>query len=257
MPLCVVLCQREGALNRSLIRHVCSQVDLVLDPFRPGSTFEFREQHHGEEGLSISIGVGEYHEHETIASSIRKVVLRLRRAIEEPVQPHILDRFRCLGAAIPDDGGDGAGPDLGVERDGINLCRSPSRCRCRRDNRQAEGRFERTLRDTLAGDPWLDQHPPVIERTGAAFGSASIDPNHRLVTTLADAADSVMIRKPSMAGVPYGCDMALWASAGGAATVVYGPGDVRHAHAADERVSLSQTASVARVLEKTARRLLA
>jgi acetylornithine deacetylase len=121
---------------------------------------------------------------------------------------------------------------------------------------EAEARFERTLRQAIAGDPWLDAHPPRIERTGAAFGSSSIDPDHPLVAALRDAADSLTGSRPGTIGVPYGCDMALWRREAGAACVVYGPGDIAHAHAVDERVSIGEVALTARVLEAAVRRLL-
>jgi acetylornithine deacetylase len=122
---------------------------------------------------------------------------------------------------------------------------------------QAEERFERTLRDAIAGDPWLDTHPLRIERTGAAFGSSRIDPAHLLVTTVQAVAAEITDTKPPAVGVPYGCDMALWVREGKAATIVFGPGDVSHAHAVDERVSLQEAADVGRVLVAAARKLLA
>ncbi len=112
----------------------------------------------------------------------------------------------------------------------------------------AEERFERTLREAIAGDPWLDAHPPGIKRTGAAFGSCAIDPEHGLVHAVRDAARSVTGTVPERIGVPYGCDMYLWTEIGGAATLVYGPGDVRHAHAVDEQVSVREISTVAEVL---------
>ena len=121
---------------------------------------------------------------------------------------------------------------------------------------QAEERFERTLREAIAGDSWLDAHPPHIERTGAAFGSSRIDPAHPLVTTLQATAAEITASTPPAIGVPYGCDMALWIREGKAATIVFGPGDVKHAHAADERVSLQEAANVGRILVETARRIL-
>jgi acetylornithine deacetylase len=121
---------------------------------------------------------------------------------------------------------------------------------------EAEARFERTLRQAIAGDPWLDAHPPRIERTGAAFGSSSIDPDHPLVAALRDAAESETGVRPGTIGVPYGCDMALWRREAGAACAVYGPGNIAHAHAVDEQVSIDEIATVARVLEAAARRLL-
>ncbi|MEA3503019.1 MAG: M20/M25/M40 family metallo-hydrolase [Actinomycetota bacterium] len=110
---------------------------------------------------------------------------------------------------------------------------------------EAEDRFERSLRGEIAGDPWLDTHPPRIERTGAAFGSSSIDVRHPLVVAVGDAAAAVTGAEPARIGVPYGCDMALWTRVGRAATLVYGPGDVRNAHATDEHASLAEAAAVA------------
>ena len=110
---------------------------------------------------------------------------------------------------------------------------------------EAEERFERSLRSAIAGDPWLDDHPPRIERTGAAFGSSSIDVSHPLVTAVRDAAGTVTGIAPDTIGVPYGCDMALWTRVGSAATLVYGPGDVRTAHATDEHASVAEAVAVA------------
>lgn len=121
---------------------------------------------------------------------------------------------------------------------------------------EAEQRFARTLREGIAGDPWLDAHPPRIERTGAAFGSSRIDAAHPLVTTVQATAAEITGATPPAIGVPYGCDMALWMREGKAATVVFGPGDVSHAHAVDERVSLQEAFDVGQVLVEAARRIL-
>jgi len=121
---------------------------------------------------------------------------------------------------------------------------------------EAEARFERTLRAAIAGDPWLDAHPPRIERTGAAFGSSSIATDHPLVTALRDAAETETGLRPATIGVPYGCDMALWRRVAGAACAVYGPGEIAHAHAVDEQVNLTEVAAAARVLETAVRTLL-
>lgn len=121
---------------------------------------------------------------------------------------------------------------------------------------QAEERFARSLRAAITGDPWLDVNPPRIERTGAAFGSSRIDPDHPLVAAVQQAAGSFAGAPPSLVGAPYGCDMALWTREAGAATVVFGPGDVSHAHAVDEQVKLQQVADVSRVLVATAMQVL-
>ncbi|WP_051062365.1 M20 family metallopeptidase [Ilumatobacter nonamiensis] len=122
--------------------------------------------------------------------------------------------------------------------------------------REAESRFERTLREAITGDEWLDAHPPRIERTGAAFGSSSIEVDHPLVEALRGAAESETGVRPGTIGAPYGCDMALWRREAGAACAVYGPGEIVHAHAVDERISIAELATTARVLETTVRSLL-
>ena len=120
---------------------------------------------------------------------------------------------------------------------------------------EAEARFVDGVLSRTAADPWLAEHPPRITRTGAAFGSSSIEPGDPLVTTLQNAAESVTGSRPDTAGAPYGCDMALWTRVAGARTLVYGPGDVAQAHSADEWVSINDTVSVARVVFETVRRL--
>ncbi len=122
---------------------------------------------------------------------------------------------------------------------------------------EAEERFESTLRDALAGDQWLDANPPRIARTGAAFGSSRIDPAHPLVVAVQEASAAIVGQTPPTVGAPYGCDMALWVREAGAATLVFGPGDVSHAHAVDEQVSLAQVTEASEVLVAAASRLLA
>ena len=118
-----------------------------------------------------------------------------------------------------------------------------------------ERRFTDGLISKVAGHPWLAEHPPRVERTGAAFGSSRIDTGDPLVTTVQDAAEATTGRRPEPIGVPYGCDMALWQRVGGARTVVYGPGDVAQAHTADEWVSMPQTVEITGVLVEAITRL--
>ena len=108
----------------------------------------------------------------------------------------------------------------------------------------ASERIESGVRAQLADDPWLSAHPPRLHRTGAAFGSAEISDDHPLVLAVAGAVQATTGLRPELVAAPYGCDMALWANVGGAATLVYGPGDVARAHAPDEHVDLREVRSV-------------
>ncbi len=49
-------------------------------------------------------------------------------------------------------------------------------------------------------------------------------------------------------GAPYGSDQRLLTGIGGIPTVLYGPGDVRQAHAPDESVPVAELVQVTRTL---------
>ncbi len=99
-----------------------------------------------------------------------------------------------------------------------------------------------------AADPWLRTHPAVLTFTGGRFSSAEIPVDHPLPLGLAAAAEGVLGRRPPFVGVPYGADMRLLVRQGATPTVMFGPGDVRDAHAADEHVALDEVVACARVL---------
>ena len=96
-------------------------------------------------------------------------------------------------------------------------------------------------------DEFLRQFPVRLEVTGGKFGSAEVASDHPLPNGIAAAAQRVTGRRPALVGVPYGADMRLFVNEG-LPCVMYGPGDVRLAHAADERVPLEEVVTCARVL---------
>ena len=97
-------------------------------------------------------------------------------------------------------------------------------------------------------DPFLSEHPATVEIVGGQFGSGRVASDHPLPVGLADAAEAVTGRRPTLLGEPYGADMRLFINEGGTPCVMYGPGDVRVAHSADEHVPLAEVEECARVL---------
>jgi acetylornithine deacetylase len=120
---------------------------------------------------------------------------------------------------------------------------------------------ERELRDALAaaaaGDDWLADHPPAVERLGVQFGSAEIDPDEPVVTALQDALRAAGRTESDVApaGETYGSDARHYVGAG-IPTVVYGPGRIEAAHFPDESVHWPAVERAADVLVGTARRFL-
>jgi acetylornithine deacetylase len=97
-------------------------------------------------------------------------------------------------------------------------------------------------------DEWLSRFPVDLEVWGGRFDSASVPPDHPLPSSLAAAHHRRVGTGPALVGVPYGADMRLLINQGGIPTVMYGPGDIRAAHSADEHVLIDEVARCGEVL---------
>ena len=114
--------------------------------------------------------------------------------------------------------------------------------------REAERDLLRCIDDANESDPFLRHHPATVELNGGKFSSSRIPADHPLPVGLAGVVAAVTGRSPEMIGEPYGADMRLLVNEGRTPTVIFGPGDKRIAHTADEWVSLAEVAECARVL---------
>ena len=99
-----------------------------------------------------------------------------------------------------------------------------------------------------AGDPFLCDHPATVEIVGGQFGSGRVPADHPLPAGLALAVETITGHPPALLGEPYGADMRLFINDGDTPCVIFGPGDVRVAHSADEHVPLDEVETCARVL---------
>ncbi len=104
---------------------------------------------------------------------------------------------------------------------------------------------------------FLSSHPPRVTTWGGRFDSSAIDPDHDLPTSLQAAAAGIGAHVPQTIGAPYGADMRLFINQGQTPTVMYGPGDVKVGHAADENVPIAEVVECANVLARWIRDRLA
>jgi acetylornithine deacetylase len=114
--------------------------------------------------------------------------------------------------------------------------------------RDAEADLRACIAAACSADPFLRDHPVGLEITGGRFSSSQVPADHPLPVSVAAAAESRLGRRPALIGEPYGADMRLLVNEGATPTVIFGPGDVRFAHSADEHVPLAEVADCARVL---------
>jgi acetylornithine deacetylase/succinyl-diaminopimelate desuccinylase-like protein len=120
------------------------------------------------------------------------------------------------------------------------------------DAEAVRAELEQHLLTAARMDPWLREHPPEIAWLGN-WPAASTGWEEPVVQVLARAHEGVTgepVAPPGPAnpsGFPAVTD-ASFLEAAGIPTVVYGPGDLRRAHAADERIALDEISTAAAVL---------
>jgi acetylornithine deacetylase len=121
---------------------------------------------------------------------------------------------------------------------------------------EAEAELRAAVAAACAADDFLHDHPATIEITGGRFGSARVASDHPLVVGLSKVIESVTGHRPALIAEPYGADMQMFINVGGTPCVIFGPGNVKVAHSADEHVTIAQTEDCARVLAGWVRREL-
>jgi acetylornithine deacetylase len=113
---------------------------------------------------------------------------------------------------------------------------------------------ENAIAKAADADPWLKENPPRLEWSGYQFDSASIETKHPIVEEVQKAYSDASGERARLEGMTYASDMRHLINIGGVPTVLFGPGDVRQAHAPDEYVEIEELVTAARVLALTALR---
>jgi len=122
------------------------------------------------------------------------------------------------------------------------------------DQSVARRAFEKTVAEAAQADPWLRDHPPVVEWWGGQFYPARTPVDHPLVHTVLGAYEEVTGDVARLDGMTYGADMGLLVNVGHTPTVLFGPGDVRVSHRPDEYVPVKELETAVRTLALTALR---
>ena len=122
------------------------------------------------------------------------------------------------------------------------------------DHEAARRALEEVVAEAAQADPWLRDHPPVVEWWGGQFYPARTPVEHPLVQAISGALGDVAGGDPILEGMTYGADMGLLVNVGRTPTVLFGAGDVRVSHRPDEYVAVRELETAVRTLALTALR---
>jgi len=112
----------------------------------------------------------------------------------------------------------------------------------------AKAAFETLLGETAGADEWLAEHPPVVEWVEGQFEPGKTAPDAPILTVLGEAHREVMGEAARRTGVTYGSDLRLFTNYAAMPAVLYGPGDVLHAHVVDESIAVTEVVQAAKIL---------
>jgi acetylornithine deacetylase len=112
----------------------------------------------------------------------------------------------------------------------------------------ARTEFIRCLEKCCARDSWLRDYPPRLEWVEGQFEAGETSPEEQLVKILAQSSEDILSGSPRMVGVTYGSDLRLFTNYCHIPAVLFGPGDVRNAHAIDEQVRVDELLNTIAIL---------
>jgi acetylornithine deacetylase len=112
----------------------------------------------------------------------------------------------------------------------------------------ARAAFEEALRRLGNEDPWFRENPIGVEWFEGQFEPGETAPDAPILEELRLCHREMLERESSTHGVSYGSDLRLFTRYAAMPAVLYGPGDVRVAHSANESVPLEELVQAAEVL---------
>jgi len=112
---------------------------------------------------------------------------------------------------------------------------------------EARAALSRALDSVVECHPLAD-HPPKLEWFEGQFESGEVDPDAPIVRTVGRSHRRVHASDAGIGAVSSGTDARLFTRHANTPTVLYGPGNVAHAHTVDERVSIDEVVRCTKVL---------
>jgi len=112
----------------------------------------------------------------------------------------------------------------------------------------ARGAMAKSVREAASSDAWLREHPPELLWFEGQFESGQTPVDAPIVKAVSECHAATLGKPPEIHGVTYGSDLRLFTNHGNIPAVLYGPGNVIHAHTVDEFVEIEEVLVATKVL---------
>ena len=112
----------------------------------------------------------------------------------------------------------------------------------------ARNAFENHLKKVANSDVWLKENPPILEWFEGQFESGQTNVNHSIIRALKHAYKNVNNNSAILEGVTYGSDLRLFTNHADIPAVLFGPGDVRLAHSANEYIEIEEVLTCVKII---------
>lgn len=112
----------------------------------------------------------------------------------------------------------------------------------------AKNAFENHLKKVANSDVWLKENPPILEWFEGQFESGQTNVNHSIIRALKHAYKNVNNNSAILEGVTYGSDLRLFTNHADIPAVLFGPGDVRLAHSANEYIEIEEVLTCVKII---------
>ncbi|MBT3478493.1 MAG: ArgE/DapE family deacylase [Candidatus Marinimicrobia bacterium] len=113
---------------------------------------------------------------------------------------------------------------------------------------EARETFENYIHQFSKTDEWLNENPPIVEWFEGQFESGQTDIKDPIIQVLSDSFLHSTGEPPTLEGVTYGSDLRLFTNHAHIPAVLFGPGDVRLAHAANEYVKIEEVLLTVKII---------
>ncbi len=166
--------------------------------------------------------------------------LRMSR-VSHPLYPNIKCAIPCMVGAFEAGSYNSAFPDTALLKG--SLATVPGE-----DSDAVKAEFTSFVRERVASDPWLAEHPPEIVFTGYFAVPSEIPVNSPIVQTIARKFRELTGQEPEISGREGAADIRFLNLPGQTPTVIFGPGKTEQMHANNEWVLVDDVIMATKIL---------